>query len=93
MSLFLLSYKGLGERPQSDIEQVRQMAGVEIINEKLPRGMVLNITSDLAKHRLKKLDNWSLYESQTVTIHSPWDYLSNTKSVPPLRLVDNETKL
>lgn len=71
MSQFLLYYTGKGLKPAEDVAKVRAIPGVVVINDSLPRGVVLEVSSSLAQQRLRKIPAWKLQESQDVELDPP----------------------
>lgn len=86
MRLFSFHYAGDGSRPETDMVQIRTMPGVVVVNEILPKRLILQVTDDLAVQRLKNLSGWVLQESQTVSLDDPFCGL-HFVMVPALRLV------
>jgi len=87
MRRFHLYYKGTGPKPLADIAKVREMPGVKVINDTLPRSVVVDVTGNLAEERLKRLPSWSLKQSHRVSLGSTPAESSIDKSVPGLRLL------
>lgn len=87
MSRFHLFYVGSGAKPVEDIARVREMPGVKIVNESLPRSVVIDVSGDLAEERLKRLPSWTLRQSHPVTLGSAIVESSLNKVVPALRLL------
>lgn len=87
MSQFLLYYTGKGLKPADDVAKVRAIPGVVIINDDLPRGVVLEVSSNLAQQKLKRFPAWKLQASQEVEIDTPCTVGRNGTGAPHLRAV------
>ena len=85
MALYQMRYRGQGEKPTDDIARMRAMPGVTVKNADLRFTVILDVSSDLAVHRLKKMANWEMFASQTVTVDL-WA-TPEIASKPHLRLV------
>lgn len=70
MGRFHLFWAGSGVKPVEDIARVRDMPGVKIVNESLPRSVVVDVFGELAEERLKRLPSWTLRQSHPVNIGS-----------------------
>jgi hypothetical protein len=90
MSRFHLFYVGPGARPLEDILLVREMPGVKIVNENLPRSIVLDVSCEVAVERLKQLPQWALRQSHPVRINTRLFESSANREVPALRVLTKE---
>lgn len=90
MERFHLFYEGSGVRPASDIDRIRNTPGVTVVNETLPRSIVVDVDGDLAKARLTRIPFWVLRQSHPVSIGVPPIKSSLTKAIPGLRLVKKD---
>lgn len=87
MGRFHLFYVGSGSKPVADITRIREMPGVEIVNDSLPRSIVVDVFGDLAEQRLKRLESWKLRQSHPVSLGTTVFESSLNRSAPGLRLV------
>jgi len=87
MGRFHLFWAGSGVKPVEDIARVRDMPGVKIVNESLPRSVVVDVFGELAEERLKRLPSWTLRQSHPVSIGSAPAESSLNRAVPGLRLL------
>jgi len=87
---FHLFYDGPGVRPPADIERIRKTPGVIIVNETLPRSIVVDVDGDLAKERLKRIPFWTLRQSHPVSIGTPPLKSGLSRTIPGLRLVKKD---
>lgn len=87
MTRLHLYYTGNGIMPPADVARIRNTFGVKIVNDRLPRSVVVDVDGDIAKESLKRLPRWSIRESQLVSIDSPVLEPTSGRLVPHLRLV------
>lgn len=87
MKRYHLFYKGTGPKPQDVIAMVRSMPGVQIVNDTLPRSVVVDVSGQVAEERLRRLPYWSLQQSHPVKLGATTAESSLNKSVPPMRLL------
>lgn len=80
MDVIFLQYNGIGDKPTSDVEKMKKVQGVKVVNSSLPRTVVLQVEGAAQKQRLEKFLNWSIgvskkskvdLEPQPQTISSP----------------------
>lgn len=70
MDVLFLKYTGAGDKPSSDVTQIRRVAGVTIVNGNLPKTLVVQVKDDDARCRLMGLPNWRLVTPQTTSLES-----------------------
>jgi hypothetical protein len=87
MGRYHLFYVGSGAKPVEDIARVREMPGVEIVNDSLPRSVVVDVFGDIAEERLKRLPSWTLRQSHPVSLGTKIFESSMNRAVPALRLL------
>lgn len=87
MARYHLFYVGTGAKPLADIARFRAMPGVEIVNDTLPRSVVVDVVGNIAEERLRRLPSWSLRQSHPVSIGSAPSEPSLNRTVPGLRLL------
>lgn len=87
MCQFLLYYTGTGLKPAADVAEVRRIPGVVVINDALPRSVVLEVSDNLAQQRLKRFPAWKLQASQDVELDAPSAMAKKETRVSRLRVV------
>lgn len=87
MNRFHLYYTGTGLKPLADIARVRKIPGVQIVNDALPRSVVVDVTGSLAEQSLKSLSSWTLRQSHSVSLGATPAESSLNKAVPGLRVL------
>ena len=90
MGRFHLFYVGSGAKPLEDIARVREMPGVEIVNEALPRSVVVDVSGEIAEERLKRLPSWTLRQSHPVSIGTKLFESGMNRAVPAMRLLSKK---
>lgn len=68
MYVLLLVYKGIGDKPSADVERIKRVDGVTVVNTQLPKSIVVQVRGDREMHKLMDLPNWSLSTSHTARI-------------------------
>jgi hypothetical protein len=87
MSQFLFYYTGKGPKPVADVARVRMIPGVVVINDSLPRSVVLEVSDNFAQQLLRGIATWKLHASQDVELDSPVTVGRYGTRAPRLRLV------
>jgi hypothetical protein len=70
MDVLFLKYTGVGDKPSSDVTQIRRVAGVVIVNANLPKTLIVQVRDEDARCRLMGLPNWRLVAPQTTSLES-----------------------
>jgi hypothetical protein len=70
MDVLFMKYTGAGDKPSSDVTQIRRVAGVTIVNANLAKTLIVQVKDDVARCRLMGLPNWSLVTPQTTSLES-----------------------
>jgi hypothetical protein len=55
---FILDYQGIGDKPIEDVERFGSLPGVEIIDDTLPRTLILQGPVDILSKEFRTARNW-----------------------------------
>jgi hypothetical protein len=87
MNQFLLFYTGTGPKPAADVVAVSRIPSVVIVNDNLPRSVVLEVSDNMAQQRLRHFTSWSLQASQDIELDTPSSMPKQEMRILRFRLV------
>ena len=70
MDVLFMKYTGVGDKPPSDVSEIRRVAGVTVVNTNLPKTLIVQVRDEVARCRLMGLPNWHLVTPQTTSLES-----------------------
>lgn len=65
---FILRYRLPGAKPQADVERVRDVRGVTIIDESAPRMLLIECDEDAPAALAEALPDWIVVPEQTLAV-------------------------
>ena len=64
-----MRFRGEGEKPSSDMERIRAMTGVVVIDDRLPRTILVEVEGDASRRHLESLSGWAVAKESFVTVN------------------------
>lgn len=68
MSRFILHFKGGGTVPAADVKQIRACSGVTVLDDSMPRMMLVQATPQAVGKLVKELPGWESSAEQFIPL-------------------------
>ena len=71
MARFILRYQGKGPKPQQNIEQIRSLDNISIIDDSSPRMILVDAPEDELKALVNSMPDWIVSQERTYHLPDP----------------------
>jgi hypothetical protein len=71
MAKFILRFRGPGAMPEPDVARVKACAGVTVLDESMPRMLLVEGAKSKVVQLADRLEGWVMSEERTVQLPSP----------------------
>lgn len=71
MARFILRYQGKGPKPQQNIEQIRSLDDISIIDDSSPRMILVDAPEDELKALVDSMPDWVMSQERTYRVPDP----------------------
>jgi len=71
MAKFILRFRGAGAKPETDVVRVKACAGVTVLDESMPRMLLVEGAKAKVAQLAERLAGWVMSEERAVELPSP----------------------
>ncbi|MCC6610034.1 MAG: hypothetical protein IT515_10235 [Burkholderiales bacterium] len=71
MAKFILRFRGAGAKPAADVTRVKACAGVTVLDDSMPRMLLVEGAKSKVAHLAGSLEGWVISEERALQLPSP----------------------